>query len=61
MTTENMKSKAGKVNARYVGRFTVKRIVSAVNVELDLYSTVPVFHVSKLTPYRAVNNSECLL
>jgi hypothetical protein len=35
VTTENMKSKAGKVNARYVGPFTVKRIVSAVNVELD--------------------------
>jgi hypothetical protein len=61
LTAENMKSKAGKLNARYVGPFTVKRIVSAVNVELDLPSTMrilPVFHLSKLKPYREVNDSE---
>lgn len=51
LTTDHMKSKVGKLNARYVGPFIVKRVISPVNVELDLPSTMrirSVFHVSKL-------------
>jgi len=36
LTTQNMRSKVGKLNPRYVGPFTVKRVLSSVNVELDL-------------------------
>jgi hypothetical protein len=61
LTTEHMNSKVGKLNARYVGPFIVKRVTSAVNVELNLPSTMrihPVFHVSKLKPYTAVEDSD---
>jgi hypothetical protein len=59
LTTQHMKSKAGKLNARYVGPFVVKKIISPVNVELDLPPTMrirPVFHLSKLKPYVAVSD-----
>jgi transposase InsO family protein len=61
LTTENMKSKVGKLNARYVGPFVVKKIISPVNVELDLPSTMrilPVFHLSKLKPYVPVTDPQ---
>jgi hypothetical protein len=61
LTTEHMRSKVGKLNARYVGPFLVKKVMSPLNVELDLPSTMrirPVFHVSKLKPYVAVNDPQ---
>jgi hypothetical protein len=61
LTTEHMRSKVGKLNARYLGPFTVKRVISPLNVELDLPSTMrirPIFHVSKLKPYVAVADSQ---
>ena len=43
-----------KLSSRYSGPYTIKRIMSPVNVELDLPKGMkihPVFHVSKLKPY----------
>jgi hypothetical protein len=61
LTTQNMRSKVGKLNPRYVGPFTVKRVLSSVNVELDLPETMrihPIFHVSKLKPYLEVEDPQ---
>jgi hypothetical protein len=61
LTTQNMRSRSGKLNPRYIGPYVVKRVVSPLNVELDLPSTIrirPIFHVSKLKPYLTVNPEE---
>jgi hypothetical protein len=55
LTTQHMKSKVGKLNPRFVGPYTITRVLSPVNVELDLPASMrihPVFHVSKLKEYR---------
>ncbi len=55
----NNDNRAPKLAAKYIGPFEVKRVVSAVAYELalpDVYSRVhPVFHVSKLKPYKESN------
>jgi hypothetical protein len=61
LTTQDMRTRRGKLNPRYLGPYRVKRIVSPVNVELDLPRSMrirPIFHVSKLKPYQ--NNDETL-
>jgi hypothetical protein len=55
LTTQNMRMRSGKLNARFIGPYTIKKVLSDVNVELELPSTMriyPVFHVSKLKPYQ---------
>ena len=48
-----------KLTARYIGPFTIKRVLSTLNYELDLPPSMsrihPVFHISKLRSY---NSSE---
>ena len=59
LTTRNMRSKAGKLNPRYVGPYVVKKVISPLNVELELPSSMrirPIFHVSKLKPYLAAES-----
>jgi hypothetical protein len=55
-TNLNNDHRAPKLVAKYIGPFKVKRVVSCVAYELelpDVYSRVhPVFHVSKLKPYK---------
>jgi hypothetical protein len=61
LTTEHLRGKGSKLAARYVGPFVVKRVISPVNVELDLPASMrirPVFHLSKLKPYLAVTDSQ---
>ena len=52
-----------KLTARYIGPFTVKRKLSALNYELDLpssFSIHPVFHISKLRLYKESNQFDDL-
>lgn len=58
LTTRNMRGRMGKLNPRYIGPYVIKRVLSPLNVELDLPSTMrirPIFHVSKLKSYVAVD------
>lgn len=58
LTTRNMRSRSGKLNPRYLGPYLVKKVISPLNVELELPSTMrirPIFHVSKLKPYLALD------
>ncbi len=55
LSTQNLslkdKERSRKLQHKYIGPFTVKRVVSAVAYELDLPRTLPihpVFHISKL-------------
>jgi hypothetical protein len=57
-TTKNIRTKAGKLQSRYVGPFSVLSVKSPVNVELELPSTMrihPIVHVSKLKPYKPIS------
>jgi transposase InsO family protein len=58
LSTANLKSdkQAPKLSPKYIGPFTIKRVVSPVTCELELPSSMsaihPVFHISKLRAYR---------
>jgi hypothetical protein len=58
LSTANLKSdkQAPKLSPKYIGPFTIKRVVSPVTCELELPWSMsaihPVFHISKLRAYR---------
>ena len=58
LSTANLKhdKQAPKLSPKFIGPFTIKRIVSNVTYELELPSSMstihPVFHISKLRAYR---------
>jgi hypothetical protein len=62
LSTNNLSSlnKSPKLLPRYIGPYTIKRVISSVAYELDLPSNMkihPTFHVSKLKPYHDNNDS----
>lgn len=55
LTTSNIKSKAGKLNPRYIGPYRVLSVKSPVNIELELPKSMrihPIVHISKVKPYQ---------
>jgi hypothetical protein len=59
LSTQNLKlavaDQTPKLMSKFIGPFTIKRIVNNVSYELDLPSTLrvhPVFHASLLKPYQ---------
>jgi hypothetical protein len=58
LSTANLRNdkQAPKLSPKFIGPFTIKRVASSVAYELELPSSMtgihPVFHISKLRPYR---------
>jgi hypothetical protein len=59
LSTEHLKLKHGdqtvKLMSKYIGPFTIKRVINDAAYELDLPHSLPVhpsFHISKLKPYK---------